>query len=173
MVERVAGSRAARADRGRAPRCATELPFAFTLTPPGAGGRSLLVNGVVDVHALEEDGALVVDWKSDALDGREPAEVVAEAYATQRIVYALAALRAGAERVEVAHCFLERPDEPARGRVRAADAGRLERELLELARGVVEGRFVPSDEPHRGLCADCPGRAALCVHPPELTLRAP
>jgi ATP-dependent helicase/nuclease subunit A len=42
-----------------------------------------------------------------------------------------------------------------------------------LARGVVEGSFVPSDEPHAGLCADCPGRTALCVHPPELTLRAP
>ena len=34
-------------------------------------------------------------------------------YSTQRIVYALAALRAGAERVEVVHCYLERPDEPA------------------------------------------------------------
>ena len=86
-------------------------------------------------------------------------------------MYALAALRAGAERVEVLHCFLERPDEPARAVFEAADAGRLEAELLELARGVVEARFEPSDEPHHGLCADCPGRAALCVHGPELTLR--
>ena len=172
MVERVAGSKL-RERIAVAGRFRTELPFTFTLTPPGAGGRSLLMNGVVDVHALEDAGTLVVDWKSDVLDGREPAEVVAEGYATQRIVYALAALRAGAERVEVAHCFLERPDEPALAVYAAADAGRLERELLELARGVVEGSFVPSDEPHAGLCADCPGRAALCVHPPELTLRAP
>jgi ATP-dependent exoDNAse (exonuclease V) beta subunit len=172
MVERVTGSqlrdRIAAARRVRA-----ELPFTFTLTPPGAGGRSVLMNGVVDVYAVEEDRTLVVDWKSDVLNGREPADVVAEGYATQRIVYALAALRAGAERVEVAHCFLERPDEPAVAVYAAADADRLERELLELARGVVEGSFVPSDEPHAGLCADCPGRAALCVHPPELTLRAP
>jgi ATP-dependent helicase/nuclease subunit A len=172
MVERVARSKL-RERIAAAGRFRTELPFTFTLTPPGAGGRSLLMNGVVDVHALEDAGTLVVDWKSDVLDGREPAEVVAEGYATQRIVYALAALRAGAERVEVAHCFLERPDEPALAVYAAADAGRLERELLELARGVVEGSFVPSDEPHAGLCADCPGRAALCVHPPELTLRAP
>ena len=33
--------------------------------------------------------------------------IVERAYATQRLVYAVAALRAGASRVEVAHCFLE------------------------------------------------------------------
>ena len=164
MVERVAGSQL-RERIAAARRVRTELPFTFTLTPPGAGGRSLLMNGVVDVYAVEDSGTLVVDWKSDVLDGREPADIVAEGYATQRIVYALAALRAGAERVEVAHCFLERPDEPAVAVYATADAEGLERELLELARGVVEGSFVPSDEPHAGLCADCPGRAALCVHP--------
>jgi hypothetical protein len=36
---------------------------------------------------------------------------------------------------------------------------------------VVDGRFEPSAEPHFSLCADCPGRAALCVHDEELTLR--
>jgi hypothetical protein len=55
----------------------------------------------------------------------------------------------------------------------AADAERLEGELLELARGVVERAFKPSSEPHAALCADCPGRDALCIHGPELTLRAP
>ncbi len=172
MVERLAGSRL----RGRiaaARRVRTELPFAFTVVPPGAGGRSLLMNGVVDVHALEEDGTLVVDWKSDVLGDHEPEALVAESYSTQRIVYALAALRAGAERVEVAHCFLERPDEPAVAIYEAADAERLEAELLELARGVVESAFTPSSEPHAALCADCPGRDALCIHGPELTLRTP
>ena len=150
MVERLAGSRL----RGRiaaARRVRTELPFAFTVVPPGAGGRSLLMNGVVDVHALEEDGTLVVDWKSDVLGDHEPEALVAESYSTQRIVYALAALRAGAERVEVAHCFLERPDEPAVAIYEAADAERLETELLELARGVVESAFTPSSEPHAAL----------------------
>ena len=122
---------------------------------------------------LADEGArtLVVDWKSDPLDGLEPEEIVRSRYATQRLIYALAALRAGAEVVEVAHCFLERPDEPAVPLYEAADAERLERELLGLAQGVVEGRFEPSAEPHFALCADCPGRAALCVHEPELTER--
>lgn len=167
MVERLAGSEL-RQRIAAARRVRTELPFAFTLD---VGSRSLLVNGVVDVHADEGDRTLVVDWKSDALDDRDPEELVADAYSTQRLVYALAALRAGAERVEVAHCFLERPDEPATAVFEAADADRLEAELLALARGIVEGRFEPSAAPHYALCADCPGRAALCVHTEELTLR--
>jgi ATP-dependent helicase/nuclease subunit A len=144
------------------------LPFAFTLD---VGGRSLLMNGVVDVLADEGARTLVVDWKSDALGEYEPEELTSEHYSTQRIVYALAALRAGAESVEVVHCYLERPDEPAVAQYDAADMERLERELLGLAHGVVEGRFEPSSEPHFALCADCPGRAALCVHESDLTLR--
>jgi ATP-dependent helicase/nuclease subunit A len=169
MVERfVAGGLFERI--GRARRVRAELPFAFTLTPPGAGGRSLLLNGVVDVHAAEDSGLLVVDYKSDVLEGRDPVELTAGSYATQRLVYALAGLRSGAERVEVVHCYLERPDELAAARFEAADLPRLEGELLELARGVVDGRFVPTAQPHRELCADCPGRPALCSWSEEHTL---
>ena len=167
MLERVAGSEL-RERIAAASRVRTELPFAFTLAPPGAGGRSLLINGVVDVLADEGARTLVVDWKSNPLGELAPEEIVRADYSTQRLIYALAALRAGAEVAEVAHCFLERPDEPAVALYEAADAERLERELLGLVQGVVEGRFEPSPEPHFSLCADCPGRAALCVHEPEL-----
>jgi hypothetical protein len=170
MVERVAGSEL-RERIAAAPRVRTELPFAFTLAPPGSGGRSLLINGVVDVLAEEGARTLVVDWKSDPLGDADPEKLVAGGYATQRLIYALAALRGGAEVVEVAHCFLERPGEPAVALYEAADAERLERELLKLAQGVVEGRFEPSAEPHFALCADCPGRPALCIHDEDLTLR--
>jgi ATP-dependent helicase/nuclease subunit A len=169
MVERVSASRL-RMRIGDATRIRTELPFAFTLRPPGVGVRSLLINGVVDVLADEGARTLVVDWKSDALGELEPEAVVRAGYTTQRLIYALASLRAGAEVVEVVHCFLERPDEPAVALYEAADANALERELLGLAQGVIDGRFEPSTEPHFSLCADCPGRAALCVHEPELTL---
>jgi ATP-dependent helicase/nuclease subunit A len=170
MLERVAGSEL-RERIAAAARVRTELPFAFTLTPPGSGGRSLLINGVVDVLADEGARTLVVDWKSDALGELDPEELTGTSYVTQRIIYALAALRAGAEQVEVAHCYLERPDEPAVAVHDASQAEALERKLVDLAGGVVEGRFEPSAEPHFSLCADCPGRAALCVHEPELTLR--
>ncbi|HEX5910255.1 MAG TPA: UvrD-helicase domain-containing protein, partial [Thermoleophilaceae bacterium] len=140
---------------GAAERVHAELPFAFTLDT--GGGRSLLVDGIVDVHAREGDAVLVVDYKSDRLEGAEPAERVEGAYAIQQLVYALAALRSGAARAEVAYCFLERPDDPVTRVYEAAEAGALEAELRELTAGVSEGRFEPTAHPHRGLCADCPG----------------
>jgi ATP-dependent exoDNAse (exonuclease V) beta subunit len=156
----------------RAGRARSELPFSFTLEPAG-GGRSLLVNGVVDVLAEEEGGVLVVDYKSDRLDGAEPDALFEEQYEVQRIVYGLAALRSGADRVEVAHVFLERPDEPLSALFERSDAERLERELRALAAGVAGGSFVPTAEPHAALCADCPGQPALCSWGPERTLAEP
>jgi hypothetical protein len=142
----------------------SELPFAFTLRPHGASGASLLVNGVVDVHALERgsESVLVVDYKSDPVEGLDLAAICEEKYGTQRLIYALAALRSGAPSAEVVHVFLERPAEPVSAAYSASDLPRLERDLLGLAEGVIQGRFEPSDEPHRELCATCPGRAALC-----------
>jgi ATP-dependent helicase/nuclease subunit A len=158
-----------RAAAGR--RVRRELPFAFELQPERDDPRSILVNGVVDVHVEEPDGVLVVDYKSDPLEGADPAPIVAERYATQRLVYALAALRAGSPRVDVAYSFLEAPDDPVEARFEAGEAAELEAQLLELARGVIEGRFEPTAEPHRELCLTCPGRAALCSWGPDRTLR--
>ena len=156
---------------GRSRRARAELPFAFTLTPPDAGGRSLLVNGVVDVHAEEDGETLIVDYKSDRLEGADPVAYCEEKYSVQRLVYALAALRAGTARAEVVYVFLERPEEPVATVFDASEADRLEEELLALAKGVVEGRFEPTSEPHLELCGDCPGRAALCSWDEERTLK--
>jgi len=171
MVERFAASPLRRRIASAA-RVRTELPFAFSLEPDGAGGRSLLINGVVDVHAVEDRGVLIVDYKSDRLGERDPALLTAEAYETQRLVYALAALRAGHDRVEVAYCFLECPEEPVASVFGTAEAPELERRLVELAAGVVSGSFRPSDRPHLALCAGCPGQPALCSWGPERTLAA-
>ena len=153
-------------------RARRELPFAFELEPESGGGRSMLVNGVVDLHVEEHGGGvLVIDYKTDPLEGADPAPIVAERYATQRLVYALAALRSGASRVDVAYSFLEAALAPVEESFAAADAPELEARLLELARGVLEGRFEPTPEPHRELCLTCPGRAALCSWGPEHTLR--
>jgi ATP-dependent helicase/nuclease subunit A len=154
-------------------RVRKELPFVFAL-PAGEGTRQpLLVNGVVDVHAAEDGSALVVDYKSDPLGGGDPAPIVEHRYATQRLVYALAALRSGAEHVEVAYCFLEAPDRPVTATFAPSDVPDLERRLLELAAGVVGGRFEPSETPNRELCWRCPGQPALCKWPLERTLADP
>ena len=91
------------------------------------------------------------------------------AYDTQRTVYALAALRDGATHVDVAYCFLERPADPVVRRFTPADAAALEERVVSLARGILEERYPVTDTPHRELCADCPGRRALCSHPEERT----
>ena len=137
-----------------------EAGFAFSLEPGGGGS---LVNGFVDVIATEAGGArLIVDYKTDRLDGADPAAVLERDYATQRTVYALAALRDGAPRVDVAYCFLERPGEPVVRGYAAADADALAEQVVSLARGVLDERYPVTDRPHRELCADCPGRRALC-----------
>jgi ATP-dependent exoDNAse (exonuclease V) beta subunit len=145
-----------------------EAGFAFSLEPGGGGS---LVNGFVDVIATEPGGGrLVVDYKTDRLDGADPAEVLERDYATQRVVYALAALRDGAPRVDVAYCFLERPDEPVVHGYAAADADALAERVVSLARGVLDESYPVTDRPHRELCADCPGRPALCSWSEDRTL---
>jgi hypothetical protein len=151
-------------------RVRQELPFAYALEPDGLGGRSVLINGVVDVHADEGERLLVVDYKTDALGGRDPELVCDEKYSGQRLVYALAGLRTNAVEVEVAYCFLERPDLIVSRRFTQADRAALEAELLDLAGGVIAGRFEPTDRPHRELCQFCPGQPALCSWTPDRTL---
>jgi hypothetical protein len=95
------------------------------------------------------------------------------AYEIQRLIYALAGLRAGAATVEVQHLFLDRPHEPvvAEYTTEAGDAERLERELASLAGGVLQRDFRVTDTPHRTLCSGCPGEGGLCSWPTEMTRR--
>jgi len=147
-----------------------EAPFAFTL--PSAG--ELLLTGVLDVHCVEHDGGvLVVDYKSDRLAGRLPPEVVEGDYAIQRAVYALAVLSSGVEVVEVAYCFLERPDEIVAATFTSADVPALSETVAAAAAGVLAESWPVAASPHRMLCGDCPGRRVLCSHPESLTLREP
>ncbi len=145
-----------------------EAGFSFPLDP----AQGALVTGFVDVLATAPDGhVLVVDYKSDRIGEEHPLQVVERDYATQRIVYALAALRDGAPAVEVAYAFLERPDAPVTATFTPKDIPALAEQLTNLAEGVLEQRHPVAAEPHRGLCGDCPGRKTLCSHPEELTLR--
>ena len=162
MVERFSGSpmraRIAAAGARHGPSCRSQ----FTLAT--GGGRSLLVNGVVDVHAEEADRVLVVDYKSDRLGEQRPGRAHRRrSTSTQRLVYALAALRSGAERVEVAYVFLERPETPvaagSRRPMRRSSSGG----CTELAAGVTEGRFEPTRPPHRGLCPTARGGGAVLL----------
>jgi hypothetical protein len=161
-------SRARLAERvGAAAEVRREHPFAFSLAPDEP-----LVTGVIDLLAVEADGArLVLDYKSDRVAGDVDLEaLVQREYAIQRLLYALVILRDGAPAVEIVHWFLER-DESVAARYAAGERLVLEQQLAErIARARVEP-FAVSARPHRGLCLTCPGRAGLCSWGEAETLR--
>ena len=80
-----------------------ERPFAFEHD-------GVLLHGRLDVLHVDGPRALVLDYKTNSLAEGTPEEIVEADYRLQRLVYALACFRAGAEEVEVVYHFLERPD---------------------------------------------------------------
>jgi ATP-dependent exoDNAse (exonuclease V) beta subunit len=149
----------------RATQVRREQRFSFAL------GDELLITGALDVVARERFGMLVVDYKTDRLGDSAPAGVVAREYATQRLVYALAILLSGAARVEVAHVFLERPQEPVVATFTAAERPALVAELEALSAGVRARRFEVTAEPVRAVCSGCPAQGGLCSWPVAMTRR--
>jgi ATP-dependent exoDNAse (exonuclease V) beta subunit len=136
-----------------------ELSFAFAVGPSDT-----LVTGRLDAVSDEPGGGcLVVDYKSDRVGAGEDLDVlVGQRYGAQRLIYALAALRAGYTEVEVVHWFLERPLEPVGARFVAAEASALEARLDGQIERIRERPYAVSDAPHERLCSGCPGRGTLC-----------
>ncbi len=146
-----------------------EEPFAFALDEV-----SPVLNGILDVLAEEDDGTrLVVDYKTNRVADADLERLVEGDYGAQRRLYALAALQAGAPRVEVAYVFLERPAEPVTRTYGPGDAADLRAGVRDLLTGIEAGRFPVTAQPHRGLCGGCPGRGGLCGYGPALTDRDP
>ena len=144
-----------------------EQRFALALDPALP-----LLTGTFDVIARDgRDHVLVVDYKSDRLDGVPPEQVITERYAMQREIYALAALRLGTERVEVLHVFLEAPDAPCGREYTRAEIADLERGLRAQAQPIVERRFPVTEEPSINRCGGCPAAGGLCSWPVAVTRR--
>ena len=130
-----------------------ELAFSFAHD-------GVLIRGRFDVFRREGERALVVDYKTNRIEERDPAEVVESEYRLQRLVYAIAAFGAGASEVEVVYAFLERPAEPVTAEFGSADLPGLQAELSEAIRAIREGEFRPT--PSDFVCpARACGRAAL------------
>jgi ATP-dependent helicase/nuclease subunit A len=133
-----------------------ERPFAFEHD-------GVLLHGRLDVLWRADERALVLDYKSNVLDGADPQDVVEAEYRVQRLVYALACLRDGAAEVEVVYQFLERPEEVVSATFGRSDAPALERELSEAIERIRAGLFRPT--PSELACADCPARDLVCAGP--------
>jgi hypothetical protein len=92
-----------------------------------------------------------------------PAEVVDAEYRLQRLVYAIACFRAGAEEVEVVYQFLEQPDELVETMFRRDELPGLEAELSAAIARIQAGEFPP--RPSEFACAGCPALDVVCAGP--------
>jgi hypothetical protein len=97
------------------------------------------------------------------LDGASPGEVVEREYGLQRLVYALAILRAGISEVEVVYQFLERPDELVAHTFTGTDIPALESELSAAIARIQAGEFRPT--PSDYACPTCPALDLVCAGP--------
>jgi len=89
-----------------APKSRAEVPLLIEVA-------DTVLRGSIDL-LIEEDGKppLIVDYKTDRVDGAETVGLTAR-YEIQQAIYALAVAEArGASEVELAYVFLERPEQP-------------------------------------------------------------
>jgi len=140
-----------------------ELPGARPERPFTFEQDGVLLHGRLDVLWRDGARALVVDYKSNALEGTAPADIVEEDYRLQRLVYALASLRDGAEEVEVVYQFLEQPEVVVSARFASSDVPALESELSAAIDRIRAGVFRPT--PSDFACGDCPALDLLCAGP--------
>jgi hypothetical protein len=150
---------------GALPGARPERPFAFEHD-------GVLLHGRLDVLHRDGPRALVLDYKTNSLAEGTPEEIVETDYRLQRLVYALACFRAGAEEVEVVYHFLERPDAVVSTTFARTDVRVLEAELSEAIGRIRAGEFAPT--PSEFVCAGCPALDLVCAgprlrsRPPEL-----
>jgi ATP-dependent exoDNAse (exonuclease V) beta subunit len=146
-----------------AARVRAEVPILL-----GVGGTVL--RGSIDL-LVEREGQppLVVDYKTDRLDGSAPSEHAAR-YETQRSIYALAVAESlGAPEVEVAYVFLERPEDPVLTTLGPEEMTSARERLAATIARIGSGDFPVAPEEHRtwALCRGCPALGRLCSGPPE------
>jgi ATP-dependent helicase/nuclease subunit A len=127
-----------------------------------------VLRGSIDL-LVEREGAppLVVDYKTDRLDGSDPEEHAAH-YGTQRSIYALATAESlEADEVEVAYVFLERPDAPVLSKLGKAEMTAGRNRLAATIEQITRGEFPVAPESNRDwpLCRGCPALGRLCSGP--------
>ncbi len=133
-----------------------ERPFAFEHD-------GVLLHGRLDVLWRDGARALVLDYKTNTLAEGTPEEIVEADYRLQRLVYALACFRAGADQVEVVYHFLERTDAVVATTFDRVELPALEEELSAAIRRIDAGEFVAT--PSDFTCAGCPALDLVCAGP--------
>ena len=160
--------RAVRAAGRAPPRCRAR----GAVRVPARAARCV-VTGALDVLAREPGGrSLVVDYKSDRLDGADPRDggrsCVRDAAAGLRAGGAARRRRGGRGRARV-------PGGARRAGHRdvlsAAIAPELERRAGGARRRRARAQFTVTEAPHRAVCQGCPAEGGLCSWPLAMTRR--
>ena len=133
-----------------------ERPFAFEHD-------GVLLRGRLDLLWRDGPRALVLDYKTNSLAEGTPEEIVEADYRLQRLVYALACFRAGADEVEVVYHFLERPEAVVATTFERIELPALESELSAAIAQIDAGDFVP--KPSEFTCSGCPALDLVCAGP--------
>jgi ATP-dependent exoDNAse (exonuclease V) beta subunit len=121
----------------------------------------VLLHGFVDAMHLDGSRALVVDYKTNQIGESSPEEIVEGDYSLQRLVYALACFRAGADDVEVVYHFLERSDAVVSTTFTRDQLPALEAELSAGIARIHAGEFRPT--PSDFACSGCPALDLVCA----------
>lgn len=138
---------------------------AFAVRIEDDDGAGFLLDGQIDVYGRDADRVLILDYKS----GTRPlsADELREKYRLQAECYALAAIRDGAQEVEVV--FVRPEMETASGeleaveyRFTAADEDRLTATPLDTWRAIRSGRFEPLDSWSDEECGHCSVAETMC-----------
>jgi ATP-dependent helicase/nuclease subunit A len=123
----------------------------------------VLLHGFVDVLQLDGPRALVLDYKTNLLGEAAPEAIVEADYGLQRLVYALACFRAGAEEVEVVYHFLERADAVVSTTFDRDQVPELEAVLSAGIARIQAAEFRP--QPSEFACSTCPALDLVCGGP--------
>ncbi len=123
----------------------------------------VLLHGYLDALRLDGPHALVLDYKTNLIGESTPEEIVDNDYHLQRLVYALACFRAGAEEVEIVYHFLERPEAVAATTFTLDQVPALEADLSAGIARIHAGDFRPT--PSEFACSSCPALDLVCAGP--------
>ncbi|HEY3961463.1 MAG TPA: PD-(D/E)XK nuclease family protein, partial [Gaiellaceae bacterium] len=134
----------------------TERPFSFMHD-------DVRFHGFLDLLWLDGPRALVVDYKTNQIGESSPEDIVESDYTLQRLVYAIACFRAGADEVEVVYQFLERPDAVVATTFAREQLPELEATLSDAIRRIDSGEFLPT--PGEFTCSGCPALDLVCAGP--------
>ena len=160
-LERIAGFVSSYSESELARRIAA-LPGAQVERPFAFEHDGVLLHGRLDDLHRGGDRALVLDYKTNALEDASPEEIIEGSYSLQRLVYALACFRAGAEEVEVVYHFLERPDAVVSRTFERSELPALEADLSEAIARINAGDFRPTPGE---VCNGCPALDLVCAGP--------